>query len=449
MMPTMNRPRTPEEEDALIREFLMPKPAPIPPSNFDVGVSQSTVPVAGQMDVPNADDILNFKLTMDDLPGGNPTPPPPPVAPVAPPAPAPAPVPMPKAPAPAPAPVPASVAAIPPAPTGPTDREKMMGDLENSDWIRTLGQTIAALGDAGNARHGNKTAFLANATTAAESAKEGKVKEFDTAAAKKKEAEEYKAKTDPTSARSKAYQELMAEYFPGKDFSKLSAAQIEEVIGPVGKMADAREARKTRESNLQLQRESLKAERDRRYDERRQKEKTDIIGKFNSDSGVKKIDSSIDAAANIRELATSGNPIAANAIPTYMARASGEVGNLSEADKRPFGGSQAIFARLEAALKQATTGKLTADNQKFILQLADTMEKRAVANKDRRAREWALQYGKANDYLDPNDLYDTLRPGAQPKAAAPAPGGPKPGDVVDGYRFKGGNPADQSNWDPV
>jgi hypothetical protein len=30
--------------------------------------------------------------------------------------------------------------------------------------------------------------------------------------------------------------------------------------------------------------------------------------------------------------------------------------------------------------------------------------------------------------------------------APSAPKGPKPGDVVKGYRFKGGNPADKSNW---
>lgn len=33
--------------------------------------------------------------------------------------------------------------------------------------------------------------------------------------------------------------------------------------------------------------------------------------------------------------------------------------------------------------------------------------------------------------------------------AAPPAAGPKPGDVQQGYRFKGGNPADQKNWDKV
>ena len=30
-----------------------------------------------------------------------------------------------------------------------------------------------------------------------------------------------------------------------------------------------------------------------------------------------------------------------------------------------------------------------------------------------------------------------------------APGAPPPGHVQDGYRFKGGNPADQNSWEKV
>jgi hypothetical protein len=47
-----------------------------------------------------------------------------------------------------------------------------------------------------------------------------------------------------------------------------------------------------------------------------------------------------------------------------------------------------------------------------------------------------------------------LRGGTAPAAAAPAggptgPAPPKPGEVKDGYRFKGGNPADPHSWEPV
>lgn len=41
-------------------------------------------------------------------------------------------------------------------------------------------------------------------------------------------------------------------------------------------------------------------------------------------------------------------------------------------------------------------------------------------------------------------------PAPQQAAPAPAPAaGPQPGAVEDGYRFKGGNPSDQNNWEPV
>lgn len=46
--------------------------------------------------------------------------------------------------------------------------------------------------------------------------------------------------------------------------------------------------------------------------------------------------------------------------------------------------------------------------------------------------------------------------GSQPRAGQPAapntggrPAPPKPGDVVKGYRFKGGNPADRNSWEPA
>lgn len=434
--------RTPEEEDALIRAFLMPKAPPIPPSSFDVASSTAPTAMAGKVEVPPINDFMDFKLTMDD-PYAPPVEEPAPMAPV---------VPMVKKPSPnlaqlEPKPAPAPDIAFPPAapaPEGPSDREKMMEKLKNDDWISVIGKALSGLADARMAKEGQKSNFFAGANEADTAARDRTIKEFDTAAKIKKDEAEAKAKNDPTSPRSKAYQDLMVEYFPGKDFSKLSAAQIEEVIGPVGKMADAREARLARQENAKIQRDSLKAERDRRYDERRQKDKTEVVGKFNK--ATEKIEASIDAANNIRGLVDSDNPIAASAVPTFMARASGEVGNLSEADKRPFGGSQALLSRLEAALTQKANGRLTRENAVFIKQLADVMEKRAIANKDRRARELSLQYAAANDYLDANDLYETLRPGGSGGAKAK---GPQPGDVVDGYRFKGGSPSDQKNWEPI
>lgn len=138
-----------------------------------------------------------------------------------------------------------------------------------------------------------------------------------------------------------------------------------------------------------------------------------IIDTFNANPQVRKQQQAIDGAIAVRELALSGNPIAASAIPTYMARASGEVGNLSEADKAPFGGSSAILERLEAALTQKAIGQLSPENQQFLVDLSNIMEKNAEKNLDRKAREMSKQYGTGRIGLKPDDIFKSLRPNSQ------------------------------------
>jgi hypothetical protein len=46
-------------------------------------------------------------------------------------------------------------------------------------------------------------------------------------------------------------------------------------------------------------------------------------------------------------------------------------------------------------------------------------------------------------------LQNVRRNGVGGGAVQPAPSGPEPGTVEDGYVFKGGDPADQSNWEPA
>lgn len=158
--------------------------------------------------------------------------------------------------------------------------------------------------------------------------------------------------------------------------------------------------------------------------ERRNTERTRIIDRFNADASVKKSQQMIDGASTIEELATSDNPIAAASIPTFMARASGEVGNLSEADKAPFGGSRAIAERLEAAAVQAANGRLTSDNRAFILQLAELMKKRGRDNQVNLAKIRARQYSSGSDFLSEKDILATLVPeiNESPSQAEPQSG---------------------------
>lgn len=200
------------------------------------------------------------------------------------------------------------------------------------------------------------------------------------------------------------------------DLLGLSKASPRGVPRDTASLAATVSSREDNKGLRQIQQNALAEEREKRRQEFRSKEKTDLVNKFNSDPGVRKINSSIDSASNVRELAMTNNPIAASAIPTYMARASGEVGALSEADKKPFGGSQAILSRLQSSLQQMATGRLTDENRKFLIELSDTMENSAINNLDRRAKDVSGQYGEASDFLEQDEIYKTLRPLPRPSA---------------------------------
>jgi hypothetical protein len=164
--------------------------------------------------------------------------------------------------------------------------------------------------------------------------------------------------------------------------------------------------------------------------------KKSLLEKFNADPSVRKAQQSLDSANTIRTLVDSNNPIAANAIPTFMARASGEVGNLSEADKAPFGGSQAILSRFQNALEQKATGRLTPENATFIKELVNKMEGAATGNIETLAKLRSKQYSGLNSSLKEDDLYNMLRPGTRLKSI-PAPGGnvsPAAQALIDKHR---------------
>lgn len=187
-------------------------------------------------------------------------------------------------------------------------------------------------------------------------------------------------------------------------------------------------------------RKDIAEERDLKRKDKRNDEKIKMVDRFNADVSVKKAQQSIDAANTIRGLVDSNNPIAAAAVPTFMARASGEVGNLSEEDKRPFGGSRAILSRMAQAANQAMNGRLTQENAQFITELASIMEKRAAQNINNLGRTRAKQYAKASDFLSAEELFGALLPGSEyaPKVSVP---GASPDALKASIRTKLGLPA--------
>lgn len=130
---------------------------------------------------------------------------------------------------------------------------------------------------------------------------------------------------------------------------------------------------------------------------------------FNKDKIAEKANMSISSATDIENLLNSNNPIADNAVPTYMARLSGEVGALSEADKKPFGASKDIIGRVEQALKQKATGQLSDQNRLYLAQLADVIKKSAKVKLKDRASVYSKQFGKITG-ADPNELSGILVP---------------------------------------
>lgn len=139
-----------------------------------------------------------------------------------------------------------------------------------------------------------------------------------------------------------------------------------------------------------------------------------IVDKFNADPVIKKSRNMSAFAQTIIDAAESDNPIAHASLPTLMARASGEVGALSEADKAPFGGSRALVARIEQVAKEWMTGKRTPENIEFVRQLSQVFINASERQETNTARLRAKQYSIANKKMfTEEDIYNMLTGGVE------------------------------------
>ncbi len=139
---------------------------------------------------------------------------------------------------------------------------------------------------------------------------------------------------------------------------------------------------------------------------------TRIVNAFNADPAVRKVEQMDEFSQLIVNVAASDNPIGHASLETLMARASGEVGNLSEADKKPFGGSRALSEKMKQYFSELYKGKKTPENLGFISQLAKTFQETGRKKKASLARERANQYARANKGMGwtAEDIFKTLAP---------------------------------------
>lgn len=150
--------------------------------------------------------------------------------------------------------------------------------------------------------------------------------------------------------------------------------------------------------------------------------------KNNQDAFDKIAKKSLESLNQIRlaeESVNKGNPIGDKAIVNFMARASGEVGALTEADKAPFGGSQALDQRFAQFAENQKSGKLTESNRTFVKELINTyknVHQSNVMNARDQISSRAEDVAKAGGYkLSKDDIANALykvNPKADPNAAA-------------------------------
>jgi hypothetical protein len=119
--------------------------------------------------------------------------------------------------------------------------------------------------------------------------------------------------------------------------------------------------------------------------------------KLNND--LQQLDTQIASADEVMQIAelAKTNPAAAGAIGLKLARAAGEKGVLSDADKRDYGGSQALQDKLARYIQRSTEGTLTQEDAAFAANFAETM--RAASERarsqvtERNIQQFTRNYG--------------------------------------------------------
>lgn len=119
------------------------------------------------------------------------------------------------------------------------------------------------------------------------------------------------------------------------------------------------------------------AKEDKKKKETENKYLIQIDKTLRNDYLVKQRSEQLQYAANTLALLHSDNPVANQAAKTQLARLAGEVGVLTDRDVERFGGSKALLSKLNQAIAETTTGKLSKENKAFLTDVADSFYKAA------------------------------------------------------------------------
>jgi hypothetical protein len=111
-----------------------------------------------------------------------------------------------------------------------------------------------------------------------------------------------------------------------------------------------------------------------------------------SDPIIKKKREVLDAANYVEAALAKQNPVMDEALKTQMARMAGEVGAMSNQDIARFSGSADFRNQLNRLVSKVTTGKMTAEDRAWMMEIAKTSKNMAAAMLDKTLDKMSKKY---------------------------------------------------------
>jgi hypothetical protein len=178
---------------------------------------------------------------------------------------------------------------------------------------------------------------------------------------------------------------------------------------------------KKHKDNLEFKKNKFKWDKS----EKSEKKLRDEVDKFNKDKVVESADKMLAGADSLENMLKDPNPIMSAAIYRAAARASGEVGTMTDRDVAVFESSRAIDDKLAQIFETyVVSGNIDPENQRYLTELAQMLKRNATINRERRAAERAGQLGFGE--LDSKILYDRfMAPKYEPEGSEGAGQQPK------------------------